>query len=160
MLEFILHDWGRKSFTGWLFGHVTTKVVLHLLWGQTRAAPVNTGPAGLQCSHSNPSPWGALCTHFLSCPSWCPGAEAGEPVAGRSTASANLVSWGQWWYQTWNSPSSVWELLKPVSSPICFPDRMKRQCTFWTHIWRDTMLTISPRAATAAQWFWGFPENC
>lgn len=80
-----------------------------------RATPVTTGLPVLHCSHSNPSPWGALFTHLLSCPSWCPAPEAGEPAAGRSSAPANLVSWGQWWYQPWNSASSVWVLLKQLT---------------------------------------------
>lgn len=108
-----------------------------------RATPVNTGLVVLHCSHSNTSPWAAVFTHFLSCPA----PEAGEPAKGRNTAPANLVSWGQWCHQTWNSPSSVWMLLKPVSSPICFPDMIRRQCTLWTHIMCDTMLTINPSAA-------------
>lgn len=123
------------------------------------ATPVNTGLPVLHCSHSNPSPWGALLTHFLNCPSWCPAPEAGERAAGRNIAPKNLESWGQWWYQVWNSPSSVWVLPKPVSSPVCFPDMMRRQCTLWTHIMCDTMLTISPRAARP-QWLWGSPGNC
>lgn len=72
----------------------------------------------------------------------------------RMTRCSYIVSWVKKQHQIRNSSRSVWTLLKPVSSPVSFPDVMQRKCMLWTQILCDTTLNISPRAARL-QWLWG-----